>query len=106
SWTAGVSRQDRKWGRYGGVSPHLRAGAAGRNPERSRRIPRTMVRKGGLEPPRFYPPDPKLSRYGGVSPQLRAGAARRNPERSRKIPETMVGKGGSEPTAVHARAKV
>src|SRR6266852_1975076 len=26
-----------------------------------------MVRKGGLEPPRFYPPDPKLSRFAGVS---------------------------------------
>src|SRR5215472_16710720 len=35
-----------------------------------------MVRKGGLEPPRFYPPDPKLSRFGGVS---EAGAARRSP---------------------------
>src|SRR5215510_12427005 len=56
--------------------------------------PKILVRKGGLEPPRFYPPDPKLSRFAGVS---EAGARRRNPERSRRIPMILVRKGGLEP---------
>src|SRR5262249_10139581 len=30
-------------------------------------LQKEVVRKGGLEPPRFYPPDPKLSRFAGVS---------------------------------------
>src|SRR5215510_3935831 len=56
--------------------------------------PKILVRKGGLEPPRFYPPDPKLSRFAGVS---EAGARRRNPERSRRIPMILVRKGDSNP---------
>ena len=29
-----------------------------------RRVWRCLVRKGGLEPPRFYPPDPKFPSHG------------------------------------------
>jgi hypothetical protein len=57
------------------------------------------VRKGGLEPPRFYPPDPKLRRIAGVSERtLLAGARSRNPERNlRRISRTWCERGDSNP---------
>jgi hypothetical protein len=54
-----------------------------------------LVRKGGLEPPRVSPPDPKLRRFAGVS---EAGARSRNPERSlRRIPGNWCERGDSNP---------
>ncbi len=62
---------DPKLSRFAGVSlggpQHARFSRDGvracrRNPERAERVEgsqKSVVRKGGLEPPRFYPPDPK-----------------------------------------------
>src|SRR5579864_5048123 len=54
-----------------------------------------MAERVGLEPPRFYPPDPKLRRFAGVS---EAGARSRNPERTlRRISRRWCERGDSNP---------
>ena len=61
-----------------------------------------LVRKGGLEPPRFNPPDPKLRRFAGVEPAAEILSGAKDLASSG---ETIGAKGGTRtPTVLPARS--